>query len=799
MDLNIWDTGPPEEQLTENDRVNSTKPDDSTEEGKAGTRQNSIVTLSRELSEQRQMAESLRAEGAEWQRKVQGLEAKIAEKDHLLRTLWSHVYSTQAELGRIRGSIGWRLLSRYGVIKHGYLLPIYRMLGLNPRKSQESSSSGDGRPGSGKVNLERRRTSPPTKDFAEKFLETNRYDLICFPIIDWDFRFQRPQQLMLRFAAAGHRVFYVAQEFRLSGQLYSLKEKGKNIFEVSLRAPKQNIYSEALDPVVRDILFDSLDALRCDLSMGATASMVQLPFWWPLAEKIRRRFAWPVIYDCMDYHPGFSTNRPEMLEQEPELLSGADCVTVSSAFLEKEAQKHSSRVVLLPNACDYNHFANAGKSKGPRPVIGYYGAIAHWFDSDLVADLAERNPQWDFVLVGSTFTADIRRLSKLPNVTLAGEQPYTKIPKWLGKFDVALLPRKRNSLTEAMNPVKAYEILASGKPFVTVPIPEMVSMAPLVRLASTPEEFEAQIAAALDERDPDLVERRRSFARDNTWEKRFEKLEPSVRETFPKASIIIVTYNNFALTRLCLTSLFARTDWPNYEVIVLDNGSSDGTRDYLREAESTFPHLQVILNEDNSGFAAATNVGLKLAKGEYIAFLNNDTVLTRGWLSALIRHLKADTTLGLVGPVTNATGNEARIDVGYKRIEDMSGWAASCVRKNDGRLFPIPMLALFCAAMRRDVFERVGLLDERFGIGMFEDDDFTHRIRNLGLKICCARDSFVHHWMKASFNLLDQEEYQILFDTNRKKYEEKWGEPWIAHCSEPYREEPETADRGEND
>ncbi|MGH9316251.1 MAG: glycosyltransferase, partial [Thermoanaerobaculia bacterium] len=183
------------------------------------------------------------------------------------------------------------------------------------------------------------------------------YDVVCLPIIEWGFRFQRPQQLMSRFADAGHRVFYVAEGFRPGGPAYEIRQKRQNVYEVSLRGPARNIYTDALDDAARDALFASLDALRRDLSLGATAAFVQLPFWWPLAKKTRTEFGWPVIYDCMDDHLFFSTNRPKMIEQENDLLSSADLVTASSRLLEQTARDRNAKVLLLPNACDYGHFA----------------------------------------------------------------------------------------------------------------------------------------------------------------------------------------------------------------------------------------------------------------------------------------------------------------------------------------------------------------------------------------------------------------------------------------------------------
>lgn len=608
-----------------------------------------------------------------------------------------------------------------------------------------------------------------------------RYDVICFPIIDWDFRFQRPQQLMSQFAAQGHRVFYIAQKFRQSGPAYELRRIRDNVYEVSLRGPDRNVYTHRLTAAEADTFFDSIDTMRRELGLGATASVVQLPFWTPIAERGRDRFAWPLIYDCMDHHAGFSTNTDAMLNEETRLLNTSDLVVVSSLFLQEEARKHNENVILVRNACDFDHFSQVGDIPHTRPVIGYYGAIADWFDADLVADLAKKRSDWDFLLVGSTFTADLSRLSKLPNVTLAGEKPYAEIASWMERMDVCLIPFKRIPLTEATNPVKAYEMLAGGKPVVSVPIPEVVPLAPLVRLASTVDEFEREITASLEENNDIIREKRRGFAREHTWRTRYDSLAPAVAQSFAKVSVIIVTYNNVDLNRQCLESLFGRNEWPNVEVFAVDNASKDATPAYLLEAEKQYPNLRVILNDDNRGFAAANNQALNLATGDVLILLNNDTVSPRGWIAALLRHLWSDRTIGLIGPSTNAIGNEGMIDVTYKDVADMPRFAAEYMRANDRKTFDIPMLAMFCVAMRREVYEQIGNLDENFGMGMYEDDDYAHRMKLAGYRVVCARDAFVHHWMKAAFGKIPTAEYQKLFEKNRAYYEEKWGMKWQPH------------------
>jgi polysaccharide pyruvyl transferase CsaB len=603
----------------------------------------------------------------------------------------------------------------------------------------------------------------------------NRHDVVCFPIIDWDFRFQRPQQLMKQFAKVGHRVFYVAQRFRSDGPPWEITPKLPNIYEVTLRAPEKNVYKDRLGPADADALFEALDALRRDRSLGATVSIVQLPFWSPVARRFREERAWPVVYDLMDHHAGFSSNEPAMLEEERGLLESAGLVLASSASLEEDARRHNEHVLRLPNACDYEHFASASALPNARPVVGYYGAISDWFDSALVAELAERRPDWDFVLVGSTWGARLGRLPKLPNVALPGEKSYAEIPKWLAKFDVAIIPFQVTPLTEATNPVKAYEILAAGKPLVSAPLPELSAMAPFVRTASTAAEFEKAIEEALADTGAEAIARRRGFARENTWEKRFDAMAPAVARTFPKLSIVVVTYNNRELNELCLESLTARTEWPNFEIVVVDNASTDGTPSLLERVAARDPRIRPILNDSNRGFAAASNAGVAASSGEYLILLNNDTVVTRGWAAALVRHLAADPALGLVGPVTNAISNEARVPVEYTDMAGLPDWARNWALAHDEESFPIPMLAFFCVATRRAIWDEVGPLDERFSIGMFEDDDYTRRVREKGYAVRCARDAFVHHWQMASFRRMSEKDYYALFEANKKKYEEKWG------------------------
>ncbi|MEG2042783.1 MAG: glycosyl transferase family 2, partial [Hafnia sp.] len=136
---------------------------------------------------------------------------------------------------------------------------------------------------------------------------------------------------------------------------------------------------------------------------------------------------------------------------------------------------------------------------------------------------------------------------------------------------------------------------------------------------------------------------------------------------------------------------------------------------------------------------------------------------------------------GIVGPVTNNIGNEAKIQIAYQNMEEMQVEAAKYTLSHIGKLQPIQTVAFFCVMFPRKVYEDVGPLDEAFGRGFFEDDDYCRRIEQLGLTIACAEDVFIHHHLSASFNKLKSADRQALFDQNKATYEAKWG-TWTPHA-----------------
>lgn len=250
----------------------------------------------------------------------------------------------------------------------------------------------------------------------------------------------------------------------------------------------------------------------------------------------------------------------------------------------------------------------------------------------------------------------------------------------------------------------------------------------------------------------------------------------------PTMTVVVAVHDRLVFTRLCVETVLATTA-ADVELVVVDNASQDLTPAYLGELAVRSGRVRTIRNDENRGFATAINQGLAAARGDVLVILNNDTVVAPGWLGRLERHLD-DPSIGMVGPRTNGAPNEARTDVPYTTYGGFLH--AACARPSSPSAFDIAVLTMFCVALRRDAYERVGPLDEGFEIGMFEDDDYSLRMHRVGLRTVCADDVLVHHFGEATLGaLVPSGEHARIFAANRRHFEHKWGCAWTSHEGRP--------------
>ena len=245
-----------------------------------------------------------------------------------------------------------------------------------------------------------------------------------------------------------------------------------------------------------------------------------------------------------------------------------------------------------------------------------------------------------------------------------------------------------------------------------------------------------------------------------------------------KTSIIIVSYNTLELTQLCLMSLREYTPAEMAEIIVVDNASSDGSREWLKEQ----PDIRLICNEENRGFPQGCNQGMEIAAGDSILLLNSDTIVTANWLQNLRNALFSSPEVGAVGCVTNNSSNWQKVPINYTTFGQMQEFAAGFNQSNPQKWEERLMLVGFCLLFKREVYEKIGGLDEIFTPGNYEDDDYCLRISQAGYKLILCKDTFIHHFGGGSFIRDDDEakqkakekRSQELAARNREIFCRKW-------------------------
>ncbi len=234
-------------------------------------------------------------------------------------------------------------------------------------------------------------------------------------------------------------------------------------------------------------------------------------------------------------------------------------------------------------------------------------------------------------------------------------------------------------------------------------------------------------------------------------------------------SIVIPVHNGLADTLACLDSV-ARFTPEAHEILVVDNGSTDDTAAALERRGG----VTLIRHEENRGFAGGVNAGIRAARGTSVLLLNNDTLVTPGWLASLREGLRSRPRAGLVGAVSNYAGCDQQVPVTYTDRADAAAFGEAWNRARGAEFESVSLLSGLCLLVKREVFDVIGLFDERFTIGNYEDNDFCLRARLANFDLVLARGAFVHHEGNRTFNAMGVN-YREISDRNQALFLEKWG------------------------
>ena len=250
------------------------------------------------------------------------------------------------------------------------------------------------------------------------------------------------------------------------------------------------------------------------------------------------------------------------------------------------------------------------------------------------------------------------------------------------------------------------------------------------------------------------------------------RLQSSLRRRSGLVSIVMLSWNAPQFTKLALESIRQHTSG-EYEVLVVDNGSQPETVEWLRTLED----VRVIFNPENRGYAGGNNQALEAARGEYVVLLNNDVVVTEGWLEGLLSAFDRVPGLGVSAPRSNRiAGNQLVPDAVYGDIAQMHEYARARSAQFRGQGWLTDRAIGLCLCIDRRAIEEVGGLDERYGAGNFEDDDFCLRVRAAGYRIYVCDDVFIHHFGSQTF-AANKVDWSATMRGNWAKFAAKWGYP----------------------
>jgi UDP-galactopyranose mutase len=375
---------------------------------------------------------------------------------------------------------------------------------------------------------------------------SNGFPIIVHSHLRWDWVWQRPQQFLSRLSLR-HRVLFVETHppsASLVSPMAELKspENFPNIYILKVQFPSWRWQdAEYVDRKRRWLV---QDALRGPLA-GQFDSAVQW-FYDPMAVTafVGQLGERAIVYDCMDELSKFRGAPPEIVQREKLLLECADVVFTGGRKLFEAKKASNPNCHFFGCGVDNEHFGQACKDKTivppelaglAKPVLGYFGVVDERIDYELLAKLADANPDWSIAIIGPAAKVDENTFPRRPNLHWLGGRDYSQLPACVKAFDLCLMPFALNESTECINPTKALEYMAAGRMIVSSAVPDVVrNFGSVVRIAQSHEEFIQRCRDCLTAPNAKLIKAGREMARKNSWESIVAQIEQHIEAALDK-------------------------------------------------------------------------------------------------------------------------------------------------------------------------------------------------------------------------------------------------------------------------
>ena len=368
---------------------------------------------------------------------------------------------------------------------------------------------------------------------------SNDYGIVALSHLRWSFVWQRPQQFLSRFAEKHPVLFVEEPDFNLAEGAepkIEVTQPAPNITVVTPRLAADLRGSERVGPQMLHITREAMEKAGKTFANPLLWVYSPMESAWALGELPVRG----VVYDCMDELSQFAGAPRELVDNERRLIEQADVVFCGGYELWLKKSRQHPNAHFFGCGVEYDHFAQAQAEATPipvdiqdlpHPIVGWFGVVDERMDYNLLLRVAELRPNFSFVVVGPVVKVDPASLPKAPNLHWLGGRDYKDLPAYCRAYDVCMMPFALNKATQYINPTKALEYLATGKPVVSTPVADVVRQySDTIQIASTPEDFAACIDRALADPDRVMVDKGILRAQESSWECTVERMQELIAE-----------------------------------------------------------------------------------------------------------------------------------------------------------------------------------------------------------------------------------------------------------------------------
>jgi glycosyltransferase involved in cell wall biosynthesis len=387
----------------------------------------------------------------------------------------------------------------------------------------------------------------PSTPKEERRGSDDSYGIVVFSHLRWNFVWQRPQQFLSRFASRHPVLFVEEPDFRLADDAQPtllIENAAPNVTTATVAFPRNWRGRTEVPSILRGLTQQAIDTVNAE---GAFDEPL-LWYYSPTEASWSLGFfpARGVVYDCMDELSQFRGAPADLIENERCLMEEADIVFTGGYELWAKKSRQHANCHFFGCGVEYDHFAQAQNDmttipedvrKLPRPIVGWFGVIDERMDYELLQKAADLRPDWSFVLVGPIVKVDPADLPKNSNIHWIGGRDYRVLPNYCRAFDVCMMPFALNEATEYINPTKALEYLATGKPVVGTPVRDVVRQyADTISIVNDADQFVAAVEKALAGADRAMTRRGIEKAREASWERTVERMQDLIAQAIETKS-----------------------------------------------------------------------------------------------------------------------------------------------------------------------------------------------------------------------------------------------------------------------